>query len=61
MRSMLVYDNSIFPFHGVDLVKHVHVIGVMKHSWIMFDHVKRLKDWTTQVHTICAIANTVRY
>ena len=56
-----MYDNSIFPFHGVDLVKHVHVIGVMKHSWIMFDHVKRLKDWTTQVHTICAIANTVRY
>lgn len=31
---------------GGDLVKHIHVGGDMKKSWIMFDHVKQLKDWT---------------
>lgn len=31
----------------VDLVKHMQVGGDMKNSWIMFDHVKCLKDQTT--------------
>ena len=29
---------------GVDLVQHMQVGGDMENSWIMFDHVKRLKD-----------------
>ena len=32
---------------GVDHVKHMEVEGDMENSWVMFDHVKRLKDWTT--------------
>ncbi len=35
------------PGSGVDLVKRMHEGGDMENSWIMFDHVKRLKDWTT--------------
>jgi hypothetical protein len=32
---------------GVDLVKRMQCGGDMENSWIMFDHVKRLQDWTT--------------
>ena len=32
---------------GVDFVKRVYVGGDMENSWIMADHVQRLKDWTT--------------
>lgn len=32
---------------GVDLVKHMQCGGDMKKSWIMLDHVKCLKVWTT--------------
>jgi hypothetical protein len=35
------------PESGVDLVKRMQVGGDMENSWLMFDHVKRLKDWTT--------------
>lgn len=57
MRNTHIYENSISPLHGVDLVKHVHVRGDMKNLWIMFDHVKCLKDWTTEVYTMCMIAS----
>ena len=32
---------------GVELVKRMQVKGDMENSWIMFDHVKRVKDWKT--------------
>jgi hypothetical protein len=37
------------PVSDVELVKRMQVGGDMENSWIMFDHVKRLKDWTTMV------------
>ena len=35
------------PSSGVNLVKRMYVGGGMENSWITFEHVKRLKDWTT--------------
>jgi hypothetical protein len=35
------------PESGVDLVKRMEVGGYMNNSWIMFDYVKHLKDYTT--------------
>ena len=32
---------------SVDLVKCMHVGSDMENAWIIFDHVKCLKDWTT--------------
>ena len=32
---------------GVDLVKHMQCGGNMENLWVMFDHVKILRDWTT--------------
>ena len=30
-----------------DLVKRIQVEENMKNSWIMFNHIKHMKDWTT--------------
>jgi hypothetical protein len=35
------------PGSGVDLVKRMQPGGDVESSWIMFDHVKRVKHWTT--------------
>lgn len=35
------------PGSGVDLVKRMQPGGDLQDSWIMFDHVKRTKGWTT--------------
>lgn len=32
---------------GVDFVKHMQVGEDMENSWIIFDHVKHLKNWIT--------------
>ena len=32
---------------GVDLVKHMQPGNDLQDCWLMFDHVKRVKDWTT--------------
>ena len=32
---------------GVDLVKRMQPRGDLECAWMMFDHVKRVKDWTT--------------
>jgi hypothetical protein len=37
------------PGSGVDLVKHMQPGGDLKNTWFMFDHVKRVKEWTTMV------------
>lgn len=39
----------------VELVKCMQVGGDMENYWIMFDHVKHLKDWTTMA---CHVYNT---
>ena len=38
---------------GVDLVRRMQHIGNMKNVWIIFDHVKRLHDWTTMSPMAC--------
>ena len=35
------------PGSGVDLVKRMQTGGDLENCWIMFDHVKRVKHWTT--------------
>ena len=35
------------PGSGFDLVKRMQPGGDLENAWIMFDHVKRVKDWTT--------------
>ena len=46
--KVFVFKMSIdLPRNCVDLVKHMQVGGDMNNLWIMFDHVKCLKDWTT--------------
>ena len=34
----------------MDLIKFMQVVGNMKNSRIIFDHVKHLKDWTLVCH-----------
>ena len=43
--KVFVFKMSVdLPGSGVDIVKRMHVGGDMENSWIMFYHVKRLKD-----------------
>ena len=35
------------PGSGVDLVRQMQPPGDLQNAWLMFDHVKRVKDWTT--------------
>lgn len=35
------------PRSGVDLVKCMQPGGSLENVWLMFDHVKRVKDWTS--------------
>jgi hypothetical protein len=35
------------PRSGVDLVKCMQPGGDLENAWLMFDHVKRVKEWTT--------------
>ena len=35
------------PGSGVNLVKRMQPEGDLENAWMMFDHVKRVKDWTT--------------
>ena len=37
---------------GVELVKKMQVGRNMENSWIMFDHVERLKYWTTMIYHV---------
>ena len=38
---------EIGPGSGVDLVRRMQPGGDLQDSWVMFDHVKRVKGWTT--------------
>jgi hypothetical protein len=45
---VFVFKMSVdLPGSDVELMKMMQVGRDMENSWIMFDHVKRLKDWTT--------------
>jgi hypothetical protein len=35
------------PGSGVDLVKRMQPGGDLENAWLMFDHVKRVQEWTT--------------
>jgi hypothetical protein len=51
--KVFVFKMSVdLPRNGVELVKRMQVGGDMKNSWIMLDHVKRLKDWTTMAYHV---------
>ena len=39
--------SEVGPGSGVDLVKRMQVGGDLENAWMMFDHVKRVKSWTT--------------
>ena len=41
---------------GVDLVKRMQAGGNLQCSWLMFDHVKRVKEWTTMA---CHVYNSL--
>ena len=43
------------PGSGVDLVRRMQPPGDLHNAWLMFDHVKRVKDWTTMA---CHVYNT---
>jgi hypothetical protein len=45
-----VFDFKMFevgPGSGVHLVKQMQPRGDLEDAWIVFDHVKRVKHWTT--------------
>jgi hypothetical protein len=39
--------SEVGPGSGVDLVKRMQPGGDLEDAWMMFDHVKRVKKWTT--------------
>lgn len=39
--------SEIGPGSGVDLVQRMQPTGDLENAWIMYDHVKRVKGWTT--------------
>jgi hypothetical protein len=48
MDKVFVFKMSeVGPGSGVDLVKRMQSGGNLENSWIMFDHVKRVRSWTT--------------
>jgi hypothetical protein len=48
IEKVFVFKMSeIGPGSGVDLVKRMQKGGDLENAWMMFDHVKRVKLWTT--------------
>ena len=39
--------SEVGPANGVDIVKQMQTRGDLECAWMMFDYVKRVKDWTT--------------
>ncbi len=39
--------SEVGPSNGVDLVKQMQNGGDLQDAWVMFNHVKRVKGWTT--------------
>jgi hypothetical protein len=40
------------PGSHVDLVKRMQLGGDLENTWLMFDHVKRVKEWTTMAYHV---------
>jgi hypothetical protein len=45
------------PGSGVDLVKRMHPRGDLEKAWLMFDHVKRVLEWTTMAYHVYGATN----
>jgi hypothetical protein len=43
--------SEVGPGSGVHLVNQMQPEGDLEHAWIMFDHVKCVKNWTTMSMT----------
>jgi hypothetical protein len=41
---------------GVDLVKHMEPGGDLENTWLMFDHVKHVQEWTTMACHVYDVA-----
>ena len=50
--------SEVGPGSGVYLVSRMQPRGDLEHAWIMFDHVKRVKSWTTMA---CQVFDSVYY
>jgi hypothetical protein len=48
-KVFLFKMSEVGPNNGVDLVKRMQPSGDLQDVWIIFDHVKRVKKWTTMV------------
>jgi hypothetical protein len=47
--------SEVGPRSGVHLVNQMQPGGDLEHVWIMFDHVNRVKNWTTMA---CHVYNS---
>jgi hypothetical protein len=54
-KVFLFKMSKVGPGNGVDLVKRMQPGGDLQDAWIVFDHVKRVKKWTTMV---CHVYNS---
>jgi hypothetical protein len=45
--------SEVGPGSGVDLVKRMQPGGDLENAWLMYDHVKRVKGWTTMACHVC--------
>ena len=47
-KKVFIFKMSeVGPGSGVDLVRRMQPSGDLEHTWIMFDHVKRVTNWIT--------------
>ena len=46
-KVFLFKMSEVGPGSGVDLVSRMQPGGDLENAWVMFDHVKRVRDWTT--------------
>jgi hypothetical protein len=54
--KVFVFKMSVdCPSSGVDLVKRMQVGEDLEHCWLIFDHVKRVAEWTTMA---CYVYNS---
>jgi hypothetical protein len=45
-KVFLFKMSEVGPGSGVDLIRRMQPGGDLQDAWIMFDHVKRIKNWT---------------
>jgi hypothetical protein len=66
-KKVFVFKMSkVGPGSSVHLVKQMQPSGDLQEAWIMFDHVKRIKHWTTMAchvydSTYCQVMTVVVY